>query len=226
MEEFLRSPKIAADFAAYYQLYQKYMGQYRIPELLSGRLSDAEEEQLLNGLQNASGEVHCMLVRHLLASAGEELTELGRMQRYVLRKQEVVKQLKDNDKTTFLKQRAHAFQVRKEHGLLKPWEEAVEQKIDEELLADMEEVPIEALENRHQQVQAHLEQGAAFLEKAFGKGAELEDYLAGLTAHGDFTFCNLQVPGAGQAGERKELELQLRKEIKELEELYETTDRI
>jgi hypothetical protein len=90
----------------------------------------------------------------------------------------------------------------------------------------MEEVPVKALENQHQQVQAKLEQGAAFLEKAFGKGIELEDYLAGLAAHGDFTFCNLQVPGAGRAGERKELELQLRKEIKELEELYETTDRI
>ncbi len=37
VQEYLEEPEIARDFAAYYELYQKYQQQYRIPEILTGQ---------------------------------------------------------------------------------------------------------------------------------------------------------------------------------------------
>ncbi len=40
VQEYLEAPEIARDFAAYYELYQKYQKQYRIPEILEGQFPE------------------------------------------------------------------------------------------------------------------------------------------------------------------------------------------
>ena len=40
VQEYLEEPEIARDFAAYYELYQKYQKQYRIPEILEGQFPE------------------------------------------------------------------------------------------------------------------------------------------------------------------------------------------
>ena len=57
MEEFLRSPEIAADFDTYYRMDQKWAGSYRIPELFAGTLDQASREILLEKLADAGPDV-------------------------------------------------------------------------------------------------------------------------------------------------------------------------
>jgi len=242
MEEFIRSPKIAADFASYYQLYLSCKGTYRIPELLEGRLTKEESEELCSRLLEASGDVRCIFVRHLLAAASEQMTDLGRTQRYVKRKKEVLGQLiscKDQKKN-FFEQRAHALEIRKEHHLLKEWEEAEEYRIDEEvkalLLSPQWSEGISAdgimsgesedLEKKKKQVQTFLERATDFLLKAFGRDLELTDWLCGIRSHGDFAACGFERPEFKELCEQRERELELQKQMAEMEDLYETADRI
>lgn len=140
MEEFLRVPKIAADFASYYQLSRTYLGEYRLSELIHNTLTEKERESLKARLMEAPGDVRCMVVRHLLSAASERMTSYGMACRYAKREKEVVLQLASYLKgegagcpESFFKRRFHARQVQKENDLLKPWEERLECAVDEKL---------------------------------------------------------------------------------------------
>ena len=52
--QYLQEPETARDFAGYYDLYAKYRQDYRIPELLSGRISEEEFQDRCNLVQQAS----------------------------------------------------------------------------------------------------------------------------------------------------------------------------
>lgn len=137
MEEFLRVPKIASDFASYYQFAKAHLLVCRMTELLEGRLSEEEERALQNRLAGMPGDTRCMFVRHLLSAASERMTAYGTGRRVLDRKTEVLLQLaahckepRENAVEDFLKKRAHALQVRKENDLLKPWEERMELLVD------------------------------------------------------------------------------------------------
>lgn len=140
MEEFLRVPKIASDFASYYQLCRTYQGVYRMKELLEDRLTDEEKETLKIQLGEAAGEVRCVFVRHLLSAVSELMTSYGRYYRYHERVKEVLAQFsayvkgegKDNPEG-YLERRAHALQIRRENDLVKSWEERTELDVDERL---------------------------------------------------------------------------------------------
>ncbi|MDO4261532.1 MAG: AAA family ATPase [Eubacteriales bacterium] len=135
VEEFLEHPEIAADFASYYRLYRTYMGLYRIPELLDGRLSEPEKKELLEKLRGAAGDVRCMVTRHLLAAAAARMERFGKGQRELDREREALEQLASFLKgdaqagpETFLERRELALRVRKEHGVLSPPEERLERR--------------------------------------------------------------------------------------------------
>lgn len=137
MEEFLRVPKIASDFASYYQFAKAHLLVCRMTELLEGRLSEEEERALQNRLAGMPGDTRCMFVRHLLSAASERMTAYGTGRRVLDRKTEVLLQLaahckepRENAVEDFLKKRAHALRVRKENDLLKPWEERMELLVD------------------------------------------------------------------------------------------------
>lgn len=140
MKEFLRVPKIASDFASWYQLCRTYLGQYRFQEFVEGRLTGQEMEELKSCLRAAKGDVRSMFVYYLLSAASEKLTACGRGSRYQEREKEVLSQLASyikgegkGDPDGFLQRRLHARQVQKENGLLKPWEESMECAVDERL---------------------------------------------------------------------------------------------
>ena len=52
--QYLQEPETARYFAGYYDLYAKYRQDYRIPELLSGRISEEEFQDRCNLVQQAS----------------------------------------------------------------------------------------------------------------------------------------------------------------------------
>lgn len=138
MEEFLRAPKIASDFAAYYQFCQARCSAYQMTDLIENRLTEEERSMLAGQLQAVPGDVKCMVVRHLLSAASERMTAYGRSRRSCARKKEVTGQfvsyMKEDGKRgpeDFLKRRSHALQVRRDNDLLKPWEERLELETDD-----------------------------------------------------------------------------------------------
>lgn len=259
MKEFLRVPKIASDFASWYQLCRTYLGQYRFPEFTEGKLSKQGQEELKSGLQEAKGDVRSMFVHYLLAAASKKLTAYGKKSRYQEREKEVFAQLASyikgegkGEPDGFLQRRLHARQVQKENGLLKPWEESRECEVDGQLQdlllgkkrmqllselkncrsVDGESCPSlglkekqERLARERQELTEFLDRMTDFLLEAFGEDLEVADWLQGIQNHGDFRRIGYERADLRRLLEQKDQEERLRKNLAEMEELYETADR-
>lgn len=256
MEEFLRVPKIAADFASYYQLSRTYLKEYRLTELIKGTLKAEEKKELQRCLTEAPGDVRCMFIRHLLSAVSEKMTDYGMLRRTIEREREVLCQLssylKGEGKGSpdgFFERRFHAREVQKENELLKPWEERLECTVDEtlkelltkegrtqvlqELLTckQVDEVSVpaanllkrqEELVLKREEVVTCLDRITGFLLESLGEDLEVADWLHGIQSHGDYPSLNYQREDLKAFLTEKEQEERLRKNIREMEEMYET----
>ena len=235
MSEFLSNPEVAADFDTYYRMDRKFQGRYRLPELLDGKLPESEETELMQNLQQEEKDAACMCVHHLLAAVSERMTSYGIHVRQQKRLQEVLsyrdRYLTEHGEGTlreFLEQRKKELRVRKEHGLLKDQEERLEQWVDQQLLDGMDDsLPGKhSMEEEKKAVLAAMNRGTDFLVHAFGTDLELSDWLWGLKHHGDYRLFGFQRPEYDHITEEKDLEKKLRDQLKEMEEQYETCNRI
>lgn len=237
MEEFLRIPKIAADFAAYYEICSHCLGHYQMKKLVDGRLSREEELALVQNLRCAGGDVRCMFVRHLLAAASERMKSYGIRQKLYRREQQIQEQyvsycknFAEGSLEDFLVRRVHALSVKRDNGLLKPWEEMIEKALDEKLpgllIGNAEPIQTSELEQQKTEVGQFLHHMTDFLLEAFGQDLELADWLSGLRSHGDYRECGFKRPELEHLLERKNEEEELRKKIAKMEGLYETDDRV
>ena len=235
MAEFLRNPEVAADFDAYYRMDRKFCGRYRIPELLDGKMMETEEAELIRNLRQEGKDAAYMCVCHLLAAVSERMTSCGIHMRKQKRLQEVLsyrdRYLKEHGEGTlreYLEQRKKELRIRKEHGLLKPQEERLEQWVDQQLLngAEYNAVGHDSLEEEKKAVLEDMNRGTDFLVRAYGTGLELADWLWGLKHHGDYQLFGFQRPEYGHITEEKALEQKLRDQLKEMEEQYETCNSV
>lgn len=260
MEEFLRNPRIAADFDAFYRLCRTYAGIYRIMELADGKLKETEQKELSEQMKAAPGEARCMFVRHLLAAASERMTSYGTARKGYERKKEVFAQFisymgeeGEQKPEDFIEKRAHAFQVKKENDLLKPWEEQVERFVDlwlkelilgekrRNLLEEIKTCPPESrkalpslgllseserLQKQMEELQDFLNRMTDFLLETFGKDLELSDWLHGIRSHGDYKSLKFDRKDLEDILDQRDQEEQLRKNMEQMEVLYETADRI
>ena len=235
MAEFLRNPEVAADFDTYYRMDRKFCGRYRIPELLDGKLAETEEAELMQNLQREGKDAACMCVHHLLAAVSERMTSYGIRVRQQKRLQEVQsyrdRYLKEHGEGTlreYLEQRKKELRIRKEHGLLKNQEEQLEQWVDQQLLNGVEWNAEEQsfMESEKEAVLDAMNRGTDFLVRVYGTDLELADWLWGLKHHGDYRLFGFQRPECDHITEEKDLEQKLRDQLKEMEDLYETRNRI
>ncbi len=151
----------------------------------------------------------------------------------------------------FLERRAHAIRIKKENDLLKPWEERIERGVDEwlqklffgasrpEILKELSEcsgtqeeyVPSAGLQEEAERLRSSraelldfLNRITDFLLEAFGEDLELSDWLHGIKNHGDFQDLGFTRPELSRLMEQREQEEKLRRNIAQMEELYETAD--
>ena len=82
------------------------------------------------------------------------------------------------------------------------------------------------MEEEKKAVLAAMNRGTDFLVHAFGTDLELSDWLWGLKHHGDYRLFGFQRPEYDHITEEKDLEKKLRDQLKEMEEQYETCNRI
>lgn len=248
MEEFLRVPKIAADFTAYYQFCRTCLDAFPVTGLLKGTLTAEETETLRKRLAGAPGDVRCIFLQHLLSGAWERMTAYGSAYRLLERKKEVLGQYfsclesktEDASPDGFLKRRFHALKVRRENDLLKPWEETMEAQVDE-WLRGLLTGPLrllgaeagkksagEEMSRSYARMQEQKEALLQFLDRmtdfllgAFGEDLELTDWLLGIKKHGDALLIGYARRELEPLLDRKEQEERLRKSMKEMEGLYE-----
>ena len=249
MEEFLRCPEIAADFSTYYRLYRTSVGAWRIPEYLKGTLSEQERAALLELWKRAGAEERCMAVRHLLEAASQWMSDLGRESRYLKREEEVLGQLaavvSTKSLTEFFADREQARRIKKEHGILDSWEEKLEIHVDRVLkdaLLDQrlpEQPMLEQLKElagiSKEQIHLETERGKLVstlarttedLKTVFGEDLELADWIGGIREHGDYEWCGFDATGYEPLMIEKRLAQQVKRQVAEMEEQYETDDRI
>ena len=231
MAEFLRNPEVAADFDTYYRMDQKFQGRYRLSELLDGKLTKTETEELMENLHKEGKDAACMCVHHLLAAVSERMTSYGIHVRQQKRLLEVLsyrdRYLTEHGEGTlreYLEQRKKELRIRKEHGLLKSQEEQLEQWVDQQLLHGVEYKTAEhcVLEEEKEAVLEAMNRGTDFLVQVFGTDLELADWLWGLKHHGDYPLFGFQRPEYDPVTEEKDLEQKLRDQLNEMEEQYET----
>ena len=243
MEEFLRCPQIAADFSTYYRLYQATAGAWKIPEYLKGTLTAKERAALLEQWKNAGAEERCMAVRHLLAAASRWMSDLGRESRYLKREKEVLEQLVmaagTRTSAEFFADREQARRIKKEHGILESWEEKLEIHVDRELKDCLlgrqmtgqqtsEQIRKEqaGLETKREELVRALTRTTEDLKSVFGEDLELADWLGGIREQGDYEWCGFDASGYDPLMIEKRLEQQVKRQMAEMEEHYETDDRI
>ena len=259
VEEFLRVPKIAGDFASFYELSRAHLGAYRIRELMEERLAPGEREELKTALQKPTGDVRCMFIRHMLSAASERMTAWGACARRFEREKEVLRQFfscmkepGNKGPEDFLGRRSHARKVRRENDLLKPWEEQMENSVDEwlkqiffsasgvKLLEELragdlsEEALLSAagireeekeLQEKKADMCGYLERMTDFILETFGEDLKLTDWLYGIRSHADYRRLSWQRPELEALLDQRGQEARLRKQMEEMEGLYEAADR-
>ena len=99
MSQYLQEPDTAREFAAYYQLYQKYGADYGIREILDGVISPEKEnaalyEQKVKMAGNAGFEERCTVIHLLLDGLAETFTLFSWLDDRAVKTQETLKQLK------------------------------------------------------------------------------------------------------------------------------------
>ena len=99
IRQYIQDDDIARDFAAYYQLYQKYGADYGIREILDGVISPEKEnaalyEQKVKMAGNAGFEERCTVIHLLLDGLAETFTLFSWLDDRAVKTQETLKQLK------------------------------------------------------------------------------------------------------------------------------------
>ena len=71
IEQYLQNPRIAMDFATYFDLFQKYKADYEVDKILAGKVSDQIKERA----QKANFDERLSLIGLLLDAVGENLKD-------------------------------------------------------------------------------------------------------------------------------------------------------
>ncbi len=88
--QYLQSPEIARDFAAYYDLFQKYESDYQIPQILAGEAKEA----LIRRAGKASFDERLALLGLLLDALTQNIRQVLDEQKTLARLLEILKEMK------------------------------------------------------------------------------------------------------------------------------------
>lgn len=206
--EYLQNEAVARSFAAYYQLYRKYDGDYAIPAILSGALSDTAPQVAM--ARAAAFEERFTVTNLVLDCLNRSFDGYRALDQAVVRLHEALKDLRSflrgkpgvETMDEFLAGRRRALAVKRDNQLLSPAQEGAE----EDLLRQLEGYRLE-LSKAHitdaqvgfntictlfqqelaqrealvSQLSAQLDRAFAFLEQCFGDGPEMLLFLTSLT---------------------------------------------
>lgn len=202
VSQYLEDPEIARDFAAYYELYNKYRETYHVGEILEGNfpkdvtalaLAPFDEKLSLIGLLiDALNQEFRQYVRDLATQQGL-FTEL-KAAKAAGTSADVLAGLRDaREQKAMRSKKAHMLsrsQERTERQVIQAMDELI-QKLRLEGVADSEAAAVakqwfaereQARKERIGKTDRHLTQAFAFMDKVFHEGQEMVIFLSDLSS--------------------------------------------
>ncbi len=207
---YLQHPKIAKDFANYYELYLKYRKDYQVQDILEGRA----EEQLKRQLRAAGFDERLSVLSLLLDRLSFDFYETYQMGEYLKRLHTILKDAKEYFSNIYLEpevimidmltQKEKEFEDKKSAGLLDRTQNKLWNQIILKLYFFKEQILLNRIkENEHAfsyikkefdsmvqdyqnkiaETSNYLETSFVFLEDTFGESQELVVFLTELTGN-------------------------------------------
>ncbi|MGN1030598.1 MAG: ATP-binding protein [Butyricicoccaceae bacterium] len=237
--EYLQHPRIARDFAAYYDLFCKYQSDYRVEEILAGRTPASAVERL----QNAPFDERLSVIGLLIGRLTEDFADVYYQEQFVSRLYESLRAIKSSlaaaplinqlereadtlRRTLDARQKASAVDRREAAALLRAAkamdddrlflvsEGISDSKAAFSAISDRFRAEADALERQVDVCAQALEHAFAFLETAFGKSQELVVFVTELNTS---FFCTQFIEQNGsEAYSRNNKELMIGRQRREL----------
>ena len=198
ISEYLQHPKIAQDFANYYDLYRKYKDEYHIEDILAGKISREAVQQV----KAAGFDERFSIVAHLISGLTTRFAEADYQDHYIREIYDMVVAVKKvheksgeylrNDVDNVARDVRTRFEMQKEAGVLSPIAIASVKNalgfMSEMALQDEFEDIRQAFNERKKVREQILEETSAclehtfdFMEEAFGEEQELVMFVTELS---------------------------------------------
>lgn len=228
--EYLQHPRIARDFAAYYDLFCKYQSDYHVEEILSGGLPAAALERLKTAPFDERLSVIGLLIGRLTEafstayytdmSASRLFEGLKSVKRYLGQQPlgELLARESDRIRTSlYARQKAAAVDRREVSALLRAAQQLEDDRAvlsaeavrsDDDgfvLLSELFQAEVQKMEEQADSASQQLEHAFAFLETAFGKSQELVVFVTELNTNFFSTWFIGQYGSEAYARNNKEL---------------------
>lgn len=228
--EYLQHPRIARDFAAYYDLFCKYQSDYHVEEILSGGLPAAALERLKTAPFDERLSVIGLLIGRLTEafstayytdmSASRLFEGLKSVKRYLGQQPlgELLARESDRIRTSlYARQKAAAVDRREVSALLRAAQQLEDDRAvlsaeavrsDDDgfmLLSERFQAEVQKMEEQADSASQQLEHAFAFLETAFGKSQELVVFVTELNTNFFSTWFIGQYGSEAYARNNKEL---------------------
>lgn len=237
IREYLQHPTIARDFAAYYDLFQKYQSDYHVDSILEGKMPQSSLDRLKNAPFDERLSVIGLLVGKLTNSFADiyytELTirtvyDSLRYCKTMLGREPITELLEreaGNIRTSLATRKKASSVEPKEARALEKAAATLEEyrkqvsasAVPEEEFAVLSEqfsALTEALEQQTEQASQALEAAFAFLETAFGKSQEMVVFVTELNT--DFYSTEFIAENGSEAYSRCNKELMIGRQRREL----------
>ena len=228
--EYLQHPRIARDFAAYYDLFCKYQSDYHVEEILSGGLPAAALERLKTAPFDERLSVIGLLIGRLTEafstayytdmSASRLFEGLKSVKRYLGQQPlgELLARESDRIRTSlYARQKAAAVDRREVSALLRAAQQLEDDRAvlsaeavrsDDDgfvLLSERFQAEVQKMEEQADSASQQLEHAFAFLETSFGKSQELVVFVTELNTNFFSTWFIGQYGSEAYARNNKEL---------------------
>lgn len=222
--QYLQHPRIARDFAAYYDLFCKYQSDYHVDEILAGNLPASALERLKNAPFDERLSVIGLLIGKLTELFSESyytdlyINCLFNSLKSIKRQQSNFKELLSEEAQHIrqkLESRQKAAKVdRREASALCRAAQILESCAEFEQASEKFQTEVQAMENQSSTASEALEHVFAFLETAFGKSQELVIFVTELNIN---FFCTWFIGEYGsEAYVRNNKELMIGKQRQQL----------
>lgn len=235
--EYLQHPRIARDFAAYYDLFRKYRSDYHIEEILDGKMPASAVERL----QSAPFDERLSVIGLLIGRLTDDFADIYYNELYVTHLYDALKSIKQSLTAAPLanqlereadtlrraleaRQKASAVDRREAAAVTKAAHTLDQYRLETENtldrntafseLSDRFQQETETLEQQIEAGSQALEHAFAFLETAFGKSQELVVFVTELNTN-FFSTQFIQENGSA-AYSRNNKELMIGKQRREL----------
>lgn len=196
-QQYLQDSEIAASFAGYYQLYQKYKSDYRISKILDGTLEKSCLSEKIHMAKEASFDERIAVIHLFLDGWNGYFSSYAEKSRYASRLKEMIQFAQnglEDSLEPYIQRRKHAFHVKSENNLLSLSEEEMEilllnalekcelerKKQRVKTKDEINKILYQTLDGANNQMRncivqtgQALEHGFTFAETAFGNGPEL-----------------------------------------------------